>query len=53
MNLTPAAEDLLERSVVWMDRYWDERRGLLWEMGVIADPAARSHAQYHIVGESA
>ncbi len=53
MILTPAAQDLLERSVAWMDRYWDAERGLLWEMGEVADPCGSAHASYHIVRESA
>lgn len=57
MILTPAAHsaarDLLERSVAWMDRYWDAERGLLWEMGEVADPCGSAHAPYHIVRESA
>jgi hypothetical protein len=51
--LMPAAQDLLERSVAWMDRYWDAERGLLWEMGEVADPHGSEHAPYHIVRESA
>lgn len=51
--LTPAAQDLLERSVAWMDRYWDAKCGLLWEMGEVADPRGIKHAPYHIVRESA
>ena len=56
-GLAPAAQDLLERSVAWMDRYWDAERGLLWGMGEVADPDERSHSNDrsngHIVRESA
>ncbi|MCX6032748.1 MAG: hypothetical protein NT169_26125 [Chloroflexi bacterium] len=52
-DLTPAAQDLLERSVAWMDRYWDAERGLLWGMGDAPDPQGSGHVPYHIVRESA
>jgi hypothetical protein len=52
-NLPPAARDLLERSVAWMDRYWDAEVGLLWAMPDVADPHGAEHAPYHLVRESA
>lgn len=52
-DLAAAARDLLERSVAWMDRYWDPERGLLWDMGEIADWDGGTHGSYHIVRESA
>jgi len=52
-DLAPQARDLLERSVAWMDRYWDAECGLLWSMGDISDPQSNDHAPYHIVRESA
>ncbi len=53
VDLAPAAQDLLERSVAWMDRYWDTERGLLWDMGEVADPDGSAHCPSHIVRESA
>ncbi len=52
-ELAPAGRDLLERSVAWMDRYWDQERGLLWAMGDVVDPRGCEHEPYHIVRESA
>lgn len=52
-DLAPEARDLLERSVAWMDHYWDAARGLLWGMGEVADWDGSTHEDYHIVRESA
>jgi len=51
-DLAPEARDLLERSVAWMDHYWDAARGLLWGMGEVADWDGSTHEDYHIVRES-
>ena len=52
-DLAPEASDLLERSVAWMDHYWDAARGLLWGMGEVSDWDGSTHEAYHIVRESA
>ena len=52
-DMAPEARDLLERSVAWMDHYWDAGRGLLWGMGEVADWDGSTHEAYHIVRESA
>lgn len=52
-DLAPEARDLLERSVAWMDHYWDAERGLLWGMGEVAGWDESTHEPYHIVRESA
>jgi len=52
-DMTSAARDLLERSVAWMDHYWDAERSLLWGMGEVANWDGSAHEDYHVVRESA
>ena len=48
----PKAWQLIASSVEWMDRYWDESMGLLWNPGEEADPRHPQPADHHLVRES-
>ena len=48
----PNAWQLVASSVEWMDQYWDESMGLLWDPGEEADPHHPHPADHHLVRES-
>ena len=48
----PNAWQLVASSIEWMDRYWDESMGLLWNPGEEADPRHPQPAEHHLVRES-
>jgi hypothetical protein len=48
----PNARQLVAASVEWMDRYWNESMGLLWDPGEQVDPHHPQSADHHMVRET-
>ncbi|HEY9077762.1 MAG TPA: hypothetical protein VIO61_14605 [Anaerolineaceae bacterium] len=51
-DLNPVEKKLLERSMTWMDQFWDESMGLLWGQGDRFDPLAPLVQTGHTVRDS-
>lgn len=51
-SLESNAQQLLTESVAWMDRFWDEATGLLWNPGDAPDPHIFEPTGGHMVRES-